>query len=108
MNILVTGAAGFVGSHLAERLVELGHTVWGLDCLTDYYALAYIIMLPLSVGLPLFNGWLLDRLEGYGSLSFKLVFGIMAVMIGVSMVFLARVQFPRKQPEEEEGAGGSS
>ena len=40
MNILVTGAAGFVGSHLAERLVELGHTVWGLDCLTDYYALA--------------------------------------------------------------------
>jgi len=38
MNILVTGAAGFVGSHLAERLVALGHSVWGLDCLTDYYA----------------------------------------------------------------------
>jgi nucleoside-diphosphate-sugar epimerase len=38
MNILVTGAAGFVGSHLAERLVTLGHTVRGLDCLTDYYA----------------------------------------------------------------------
>lgn len=40
MNILVTGAAGFVGSHLAERLAELGHTVRGLDCLTDYYAVA--------------------------------------------------------------------
>lgn len=38
MNILVTGAAGFIGSHLAERLVGLGHTVRGLDCLTDYYA----------------------------------------------------------------------
>jgi nucleoside-diphosphate-sugar epimerase len=37
MNILVTGAAGFVGSHLAERLVSLGHDVRGLDCLTDYY-----------------------------------------------------------------------
>jgi UDP-glucuronate 4-epimerase len=38
MKILVTGAAGFVGSHLAERLAALGHSVLGLDCLTDYYA----------------------------------------------------------------------
>ena len=38
MNILVTGAAGFIGSHLAERLADLGHAVRGLDCLTDYYA----------------------------------------------------------------------
>ena len=38
MKILVTGAAGFVGSHLAERLVELDHDLVGLDCLTDYYA----------------------------------------------------------------------
>jgi UDP-glucuronate 4-epimerase len=37
MNILVTGAAGFIGSHLAERLAALGHRVRGLDCLTDYY-----------------------------------------------------------------------
>jgi nucleoside-diphosphate-sugar epimerase len=37
MNILVTGAAGFIGSHLAERLASLGHSVRGLDCLTDYY-----------------------------------------------------------------------
>ncbi len=40
MNILVTGAAGFIGSHLAERLVELGHSVRGLDCFTDYYSVA--------------------------------------------------------------------
>lgn len=40
MNILVTGAAGFVGSHLAERLVALGHSVRGLDCLTGYYSRA--------------------------------------------------------------------
>ncbi|MBT5876843.1 MAG: NAD-dependent epimerase/dehydratase family protein [Candidatus Latescibacteria bacterium] len=37
MKILVTGAAGFIGSHLSERLVKLGHDVRGLDCLTDYY-----------------------------------------------------------------------
>jgi UDP-glucuronate 4-epimerase len=40
MKILVTGAAGFVGSHLAERLVALGHSVQGLDCLTGYYSKA--------------------------------------------------------------------
>lgn len=40
MNLLVTGAAGFIGSHLAERLVELGHSVRGLDCFTDYYSIA--------------------------------------------------------------------
>jgi UDP-glucuronate 4-epimerase len=37
MNILVTGAAGFIGSHLAERLVALGHSVRGLDCFIDNY-----------------------------------------------------------------------
>jgi len=40
MNILVTGAAGFIGSHLAERLIQLGHSVRGLDCFTDYYSVA--------------------------------------------------------------------
>ncbi len=34
---LVTGAAGFIGSHLAERLVAEGHAVRGVDCFTDYY-----------------------------------------------------------------------
>ena len=34
---LVTGAAGFIGSHLAERLVADGTEVIGLDCFTEYY-----------------------------------------------------------------------
>ena len=34
---LVTGAAGFIGSHLAEALAARGHDVVGLDCMTDYY-----------------------------------------------------------------------
>ncbi|RJR26966.1 NAD-dependent epimerase/dehydratase family protein [candidate division WWE3 bacterium] len=38
MKILITGAAGFIGSHLAEKLVDLGHSVTGLDSFTDYYS----------------------------------------------------------------------
>lgn len=34
---LVTGAAGFVGSHLAERLTSEGHTVHGIDAFIPYY-----------------------------------------------------------------------
>jgi nucleoside-diphosphate-sugar epimerase len=37
MHCLVTGVAGFIGSHLAERLLALGHTVAGIDCFTPYY-----------------------------------------------------------------------
>lgn len=37
MKCLVTGAAGFIGSHLCERLLADEHEVVGLDCFTDYY-----------------------------------------------------------------------
>ena len=37
MKILVTGTAGFIGSHLALRLVERGDEVIGLDNINDYY-----------------------------------------------------------------------
>src|SRR5712671_909157 len=37
MRCVVTGAAGFIGSHLCERLLADGHAVRGLDCFTDYY-----------------------------------------------------------------------
>src|ERR1035437_2375859 len=37
MKILVTGTAGFIGFHLAKRLLELGHEVIGLDNINDYY-----------------------------------------------------------------------
>jgi nucleoside-diphosphate-sugar epimerase len=37
MRCVVTGAAGFIGSHLCERLLADGHAVTGIDCFTDYY-----------------------------------------------------------------------
>jgi len=38
MNFLVTGGAGFIGSHVCERLLQSGHSVCAFDDLNDFYA----------------------------------------------------------------------
>ena len=38
MRIGITGAAGFIGSHLCERLLADGHEVVGIDAFTPFYA----------------------------------------------------------------------
>jgi len=37
MKILVTGSAGFIGSHITKRLIERKYEVVGIDCMNDYY-----------------------------------------------------------------------
>jgi len=37
MNLLVTGGAGFIGAHVCERLLGLGHAVWVFDDLNSFY-----------------------------------------------------------------------
>ena len=37
MKILITGTAGFIGFHLAQKLVKHGHSLVGIDNINDYY-----------------------------------------------------------------------
>jgi UDP-glucuronate 4-epimerase len=37
VNVLVTGGAGFIGSHVCEQLLRSGHAVWAFDDLNDFY-----------------------------------------------------------------------
>lgn len=67
MKVLVTGCAGFIGSHLTEYLLKDGNEVIGIDCFTDYYA-KELKERNLSVGLKhqnftILNSNLSDMLE---------------------------------------------
>ena len=65
MKILVTGAAGFIGFHLVQRLLLLGHQVTGLDNLNDYYDVslkeARLMILNALDGFVFVRGGLEDR-----------------------------------------------
>ena len=37
MNVLVTGTAGFIGFYLVQKLLNAGHTVYGIDSINHYY-----------------------------------------------------------------------
>ncbi|WP_024871673.1 NAD-dependent epimerase [Tolumonas lignilytica] len=65
MHYLVTGAAGFIGFHVAERLLAAGHQVTGLDNLNDYYdvnlKLSRLSLLKAHAAFRFVQGDLADR-----------------------------------------------
>jgi MFS family permease len=65
----------------------------GKDDSTHYFALAPLLLLPLSAAIPLTAGALIDRLESLGSWSYRAVFLGMGVLIVAGILFLLRVRF---------------
>ena len=65
MHYLVTGAAGFIGFYVAERLLAAGHQVTGLDNLNDYYdvnlKLSRLALLQINPAFRFVKGDLADR-----------------------------------------------
>ncbi|WP_431222287.1 NAD-dependent epimerase [Serratia sp. L9] len=67
MKFLVTGAAGFIGFHVAERLLAAGHQVVGIDNLNDYYDISLKqARLDLLVNKPAFQFFKLDLADRTG------------------------------------------
>lgn len=58
MSIIVTGVAGFIGSHVAAQLIQRGQVVVGIDDLNDYYD-------------PALKQARLDRLSGHNGFTFR-------------------------------------
>ncbi len=67
MKFLVTGAAGFIGFYVAQRLCEQGHEVIGIDNLNDYYDVNLkLARLDVLANLPLFRFVKLDLADRDG------------------------------------------
>ena len=73
----------------------------GQEDATHYFAIAPLFTLPLSVGLPLLNGAVLDRLAFMGGWSYRIVFLAMALFSVVSLILLSRIDSAALQPETQ-------
>lgn len=79
----------------------------GQEDATHYFAVAPLFTLPLSVGLPLLNGAVLDLLAFMGGWSYRIVFLAMAVLSVVSLIFLSRIDSAALQPPATQDQRGS-
>lgn len=98
MNVLITGVAGFIGFHLADRLLAEGHHVTGVDNMNDYYDVAL-------------KQSRLDRLTPHSTFTFHHtdladLSGLMAVFdsqpldVVVNLAAQAGVRFSIENPQE--------
>jgi len=90
-----------VGSARAIRMLTYPPLIKrfsGLHDATPYFAIAPILTLPLSAGLPLLNGRFLDHFAYLGALSYKLMFAGMGLLIAATLLLLIPLDFSRTNP----------
>jgi UDP-glucuronate 4-epimerase len=81
MRILVTGAAGFIGSHLCEKLADLNHEVFGIDNYNSYYDINLKRMNAEDLknkGVSIFEIDLIDHLEHVFLIPYDYIFHLAA------------------------------
>ena len=69
---------------------------------TDFFVAAPILMLPVSAGLPLLTGRLLDALSGMGADSYRILFAAMGGLALVGLSFTLRLEFPPDPAEPKD------
>ena len=96
MNIVVTGSAGFIGCHVAKKLLERDHRVYGIDNLSDYYD----VNLKLA-RLDLLNGhdaFIFNRLDITDYQALRDLFGKHQINRVIHLAAQAGVRYSLKDP----------
>ena len=99
------------GASRATRMALLAPAVKqlsGQDDATHYFALPPLLLLPLSAGIPLSAGALIDRLEGLGSWSYRAVFLGMGALIALAVLLLLKVRFAAEPEDRSRGRTGGA
>jgi MFS family permease len=94
-------ASFFFGASRGTRMAAFAPAVKhlsGRDDSTHYFALAPLLLLPLSTGIPLAAGALIDRFGELGSWSYRSVFLGMGALIAIGVLFLLTVSFDVDRP----------
>ncbi len=97
MKILVTGAAGFIGMHVARRLLQEGHAVVGVDDLNGYYdvSLKQSRLRELSG----FSGFRFERLDVGDGAALAALFSVSDITHVVHLAAQAGVRHSLQQPQ---------
>jgi UDP-glucuronate 4-epimerase len=96
MNILVTGAAGFIGFHLAQRLLVRGDRVTGIDNLNAYYDPS--LKQARLAGLEGRNGFTFLQCDLADRAGMERLFGAQSFDVVVNLAAQAGVRYSLKNP----------
>ena len=98
-TVLVTGAAGFIGASLSQRLLERGDRVVGLDSLNDYYdpSLKKARLLQIEEAAPL-GAWRFERLDLGDGDALTALFASEKPSVVVNLAAQAGVRFSLENP----------
>jgi hypothetical protein len=68
-------------------------SITGKSDVSSHFAAASILLLPLSMGIPLLSGRMIDILSFLGADSYRLVFGFMGLLSALTILFIVRIDF---------------